>query len=120
MSSVPDVFAVDRNGSTLLHEVCRQGKVEIVRLLCKMGADVNKEDIYGDTPMSAAIKGNHGDVVALLVTEFDFNVNQKKPNGYNYVHEACEQGTLEILKRINDIGVTITDHVDKCGLSGSC
>lgn len=56
-------------GSTPLMEACA-GKthIEIVKLLLDNGANVNHQDMYGNTPMIVAHIRGHKDIVSLLLT----------------------------------------------------
>ena len=76
-----DVKYITNNGRTVLHEACSQGRLEIVKELHQLGADVYKEDSYGNTSMSAAIVGDHGDVVEALITSFGYNIHAQNTFG---------------------------------------
>jgi ankyrin repeat protein len=51
---------------TALHEASFCGKAEIVTLLIKNGADVNKKDIPGRAPLEIAKKKRHQHVAKIL------------------------------------------------------
>jgi ankyrin repeat protein len=55
-------------GLTPLHEACRQGRLEIVDLLLRAGADTTARDAGGATALHVAISGGHTAVVRLLLT----------------------------------------------------
>jgi ankyrin repeat protein len=44
-----------------------KGHGDVVKDLLGAGADVNKADTYGQTPLIKAAKGGHGDVVEHLL-----------------------------------------------------
>lgn len=46
-----DVNLSDTNGITPLHEATIWGRAEIVKLLIKLGANINAQDKYGLTPL---------------------------------------------------------------------
>lgn len=50
-----------------LLEAAREGHLEVVRRLLEFGADVERGDAIGTTPLSAAAHGGHSAVVACLV-----------------------------------------------------
>ena len=60
--------AKDSNGWTPLHEAVRGNSEAIVELLVEMGADVNAQTAYGETPLKLAkrYKGDNHPVVDLL------------------------------------------------------
>ena len=65
---VPAITSPDdikRDGSTLLHEVCKQGgSPEIIRMLVDYGADVNRpqDNERGDTPLMLLVAYGRGDI----------------------------------------------------------
>ncbi len=65
----------DGRGCTLLHEACRHGWLEIVRILISMGAAVNKVSREG-TPVLLAAENNHCDIAVALIREFKCDVNE--------------------------------------------
>lgn len=56
-----------RRKAPLLKWASDKGCLDIVDLLIKYKADVNKPDANGDTPLMAACRGGHLDVVELLL-----------------------------------------------------
>lgn len=53
-------------GSTALMEACVFGHREVVELLVENGADISVKDRFGFTPLAAAKKNNHTDIVEYL------------------------------------------------------
>jgi ankyrin repeat protein len=52
--------------STLMHGAAKFGRVEVIRLLHSLGADVNTPDDSGDTPLHLAALGDHEVAVRTL------------------------------------------------------
>ena len=54
---------------------CYKGHIEVVRLLLAngAGADIDREDEDGDTPLADAGYEDHSDIVALLEEQLDSN-----------------------------------------------
>lgn len=52
---------------TPLHYAASQKSPEIARLLIAQGADVNAEDMFGTTPLLAAVSGGHFETVEMLI-----------------------------------------------------
>lgn len=53
-----DINLGDYDKRTPLHLACNEGHVEVVKLLCDAGADVNVEDRWGERPVDDARKAN--------------------------------------------------------------
>ena len=53
--------------ATLLHNAARHGHVEPVKILIALGANANKLDDYGSSPLSLAAQSGNEDIVALLL-----------------------------------------------------
>ena len=53
---------------TLLMVAAIEGNTAVADLLVSRGADVNRINNFGDTPLSLAIAGNHSQFVKILVT----------------------------------------------------
>ena len=58
---------VDEEGSTLLHFSSTIGKMEVVKLLLKKGAEVNRPDKKGWTPLHCAAFEKHLDICQTLL-----------------------------------------------------
>ena len=56
-----------KENSCLLQCACEKGALEVVDLLIKYKADVNKRDNSGNTSLIVACKNGHLDVVELLL-----------------------------------------------------
>jgi Ankyrin repeats (3 copies)/Ankyrin repeat len=63
---VVDVNKGDYDKRTALHLAAGEGHVEVVRLLCQAGANVNVKDRWGNRPLDDAKRSGHGDCVAIL------------------------------------------------------
>jgi hypothetical protein len=61
-----DINKGDYDKRTALHLASGEGHVEIVRLLCEAGADVNVEDRWSRRPMDDAISGSHKECIQIL------------------------------------------------------
>ena len=62
------IHSRDRNGRTLLHEVCTHGDIKTARVLLKHGINVDHQDDVGDTALDRATKHRKQTIVRLLST----------------------------------------------------
>jgi hypothetical protein len=61
------IHRTDENGNSWLHIVCEAGFVYNAGLLIRKGADVNKANSHGLTPVHLACKNGHLEILELLV-----------------------------------------------------
>ncbi|MBQ6942630.1 MAG: ankyrin repeat domain-containing protein, partial [Akkermansia sp.] len=81
-----------------LRHAAYQGRADILRLILAAGADVNKVDEYGATPLiRAAVKG-HPECVKLLLDAPGIDVNKANENGWSPLMETAKQGLSECMK----------------------
>lgn len=64
-----------RQEGTLLHEAVNNGHMNVVKYLVEAGADLNKENVDGDTPLSLAIKKGQ----TLIAKYLEITRSQRKP-----------------------------------------
>jgi len=63
-----DVYAAD--GQTALHQCCRSGNLELVKLLVSYGADVRLATRDGWTALHIAVGAGHQEVVRFLLKAY--------------------------------------------------
>jgi ankyrin repeat protein len=56
-----DPNASDQKGFTPLHFAAQEGAVEVARLLLDHGAEVDRTNVYGNTPLFTAVFNSRGD-----------------------------------------------------------
>lgn len=56
-----------RSGFTPLHWAAEYGRVEVVDLLLRSGADINATENHGETPLQIAVRGDQFHVIKLLI-----------------------------------------------------
>jgi adenylate kinase family enzyme/ankyrin repeat protein len=61
-----DVNHGDYDKRTALHLAASNGRAEIVKILCKAGADVNVQDRWGNRPLDDAVNADQQECVAIL------------------------------------------------------
>jgi outer membrane protein assembly factor BamB len=91
-----DVNAKNEIGVTALWIAASKGKLEIVELLVKRGADVNAQDgIWYQTALSQAVGGSRTEMVKFLIKSGAKDVN-------HYVIAAASSGRTAILQALLD------------------
>lgn len=72
------------SGFTPLHWAAEYGRVEVVDLLLRSGADINATENHGETPLQIAVRGDQFQVIKLLIERgADTNVpGQSEPLVY--------------------------------------
>lgn len=95
------------DGSTALNKAAQLGRLDIVDVLLKAGADPGLEDNWGRTPLTWAIK--RGDfrmfqaLVAAMPHEGELPLNPREVLAF---HKAVEQGRLWFVQDMLDAGVS--------------
>jgi ankyrin repeat protein len=56
-----------QNGETAAHMAAGYGQLEVLTLLQKHGANLQKVDEQGDTPLMSAAKNGHSDTLQFLI-----------------------------------------------------
>ena len=82
---------------TPLQIVCRNGNLEIGKLLIEAGADKEIKDIGRQSPLSIAVSNNHYDIAKYLL-DCGADIYSKGPNSLQPIHFACSYGTKKIIE----------------------
>ncbi|EDV98283.1 myotrophin [Drosophila grimshawi] len=85
---------------TPLHYAADFGQLKVLEYLVQIGADVNKLDKYGITPLLAAIWEGHTTSVEYLL-QHGANKVGTTPTGQNYVEAAEKDEIKQMLENIN-------------------
>ncbi len=102
-------------GRTALHWAVRNGNIEIVDILLKGGADINKGDQAGKTALSHAAESGKVDLTRKLI-ESGADVNKRDLVGGNSVLWAAGLGNAETLAIVVEAGGNV-DVKDINGLT---
>jgi len=78
---------------TAMHHACRLGHIHIAELLLKFGADINKPNFFGESPLfCASMRGRTGVVEFLL--QKGANINEVNDHGRTPLSRAISNGKL--------------------------
>ena len=86
------VFA-NESGETSLLRACRNGHVDVIKLLLVLGAEIDRADEGGVTPLLIACENGRVDVVRLLLNK-GADVDRATKNCVTPLYVACENGHL--------------------------
>ena len=109
MNSYNSVDQLDKDGNTLLHLACYDGRLETVKLLLYGGANIFAVGQYGYTPLYYAVKKKNVDIAKVLV-EFagsDDIVNVFDNNDRTPLYWACANGHIEMVNFLLEKGAKI-------------
>eukprot|EP00300_Choanocystis_sp_HF-7_P025768 c27948_g1_i1.p1 GENE.c27948_g1_i1~~c27948_g1_i1.p1 ORF type:complete len:151 (-),score=27.00 c27948_g1_i1:283-735(-) len=82
------------------------GHLDLVELLIDVGADVNKQNESGNTPMIVAAMNGHWDLVELLINlGADMNISSK--SGWTALCWAAFDGTVDAVRVLLDGGANV-------------
>ena len=99
--------------STSLCEAAAMGQREVVKLLLDSGANPNKTDSLGRTPLNQAIGFRH--VIQILVDR-GADLEKADKNGCTPLHRAAQYGHFDGVQLLLDLGADINKK-DKSGRS---
>ena len=106
-----DIDSLGEYDSTPLHYACREGNFEIVKLLVKHGADVNRENrystIYPIFDILSSIKAKESLPLILFLIESGADIMAVDSFGNTILHYAIEQEMIELIKLSIEFGCDI-------------
>jgi truncated hemoglobin YjbI len=118
VQSDPSLARCRFSGRTLLHFACGAGRVEVVTVLLRLGADPNVQDGGGHTPLYSVANecssGRGPDIVRILAQAgADVNAHGGVTRA-SALHMAARRGYVEIARTLLDCGAEI-DRQDRKG-----
>lgn len=103
-----DPNAVNGNGVTALMTVCRNGSLDIAKLLVAHGAKVDLSDHYGSTALHEAIQAQDPEVLAWVLPQTLQLVNRGDGWGRRPAHHAAEKSdALPLLRLLVKAGANL-------------
>ena len=92
--------------STALHFAAEVGRVEVVRELCRRGADVEAEKVTGGTALHSAADANQTAVVQVLVEECGADANRLLMKDTTPLYLAAQRGFTGVVQVLLRLGAT--------------
>lgn len=104
---------------SIFHQACRESGLEMVKLLLYAGANAERKNMFGETPLHSACRGGNQDIVKFLINagvvvdpkkelvlSMGFSVTEIGSQ-HTPLHMACIKGKKEIAKLLIDAGANI-------------
>ena len=91
------IDAIDYQGNTKLTKACKDGNIEDVKVMLKLGADANGKDIDQCTPLHLAAENGHSKIAELLLQNGAYVDAQDNFND-TPLHIAAEWGYPEVVE----------------------
>ena len=107
------IDCMDAGGRTPLHLSCRQGHLEIARLLLGRGNNaIDEKDGRGNTPFLYACWYGHVEIATLLLDRGSPAIDEKNGDGYTPLYLSCVNGHVEVAGLLLDRGAAIDEKTD--------
>ena len=87
---------------TALFPLALSNKTDVIRLLLQKGADVNKQDDIGDTPLHWAAMGDSTEVIAMLI-EHGASINITNDKGEKPIDLARRLGSEAAVRMLEQL-----------------
>lgn len=96
----------EKDGMTPLRKAIQQNRVDLIPILCELGAKINFISSDGWAPLERAINDLNLPMVKCLV-EHGANVDFLNPEGWTPIEYAIENGSLPILECLIEHGAVV-------------
>eukprot|EP00904_Undaria_pinnatifida_P013533 jgi/Undpi1/930/HiC_scaffold_10.g04394.m1 len=98
---------------TALHAAVDVGNAEGVRFLCTVGADVNRTDARGMTPLHLTVRLRNGVEMASALIGAGADKGCSGPEGFAPLHEAGRYGCADLVRLLCSAGVEVDRASDE-------
>jgi len=99
-------YVIQKENGLYLINACKSKNEVIVKFLVKHGADINKEDEYGKTPLFYACLEGHENIVKYLI-KYGAEINKSDLTDGTPLFDACDKGHENIVKYLIEYGADI-------------
>ena len=96
-----------QTGWGAMHLCCFDGQTPLVKILLDAGADINLENVHGQTPLLLATKNARYDILLMLLDNDEVEVNTAMASGTTALHTACLNGDYHAVKALLTHGADV-------------
>lgn len=128
-AACPGLDSGDEDMRTPVHIAAAHGRLALVKLMHKLGANLKALDSIGSTPLHLAAEAGHGAVCGYLVERGKVDINVTNSIGNTALHRAARRGHFDVIWSllaygaddgpVNESGENARDLADKAGHGGS-
>ena len=97
-TNIVDATTYEPDMTSLLFTACREGHLEIARLLLARGANAHATSQYGTTTLMTACGRNNLDIARLLLLTAGVDLDAREYRGRTALHCAAEDGRIEVFR----------------------
>jgi hypothetical protein len=90
-------------GNTMMHVACSRGDRVLAEMLIRHGADIEVQDMFGNTPLLYAVDKDRVEIVKMLLKR-GASVHACDFRGNTPLHSACAVNNLEMVEILLDRG----------------
>ena len=94
-----------------LHNACRDGDVDTVKVVLCQGASLHDKGDNGDTPLHSACRAGQAGVAFLLI-QLGSDMHAKNKASYTPLHLACESGHMDTVRLLVEHGAAVNTKGD--------
>ena len=109
-----DLNKSNRYGWSLLHEMCKNAEIPLIKKVITSGGYLNAKDEWGDSPLMIAIKAKRENLIDYLIGIENINLESKDSENRTTLHIAAEMGDHDTFIKLWQRGVML-DLVDSHG-----
>ena len=103
------------NGATALSWASKFKKIDVVKVLLDMNANVNQKCDRGNTALHVCVMENSVEILCILIAA-GANIDAKNDDGITPAHVACQYGYAMVLKKLIEKGADVNSQ-DKQGIT---
>ena len=102
----------DDSELTAIHEAAKEGDLDKIKALKKLGADLSpKTKTGGWTPIHYAAQLGHVDAIKVL-KQLGADLSPKLDDGWTPMHIAASNGKVDVIKALRELGADLSPKLD--------